>query len=290
MLKRLLIGLVLALLALPAGAQLPGGTEIQINRTPVVGGTALQCLYVTSTGKVGNQACTTGSVTTFSGSATGLTPATPTSGAITLGGVLVGANGGTGVANTGKTITLGGNLTTDGALSLTAVGPTTNYLSGSGSYSSGIRVLCSGGNSPTLSGTTAETTLITCTVPGGTMGANGALRVTAMFEYTNSVNTKSLRVRWGGLTTGIQCIGVNQTTTTAYQNLTIVRNLNSVSSQQCLHASNPYNQTQTTDLLHTLNTATDQTILFTGQLDAGGSAGGDTVKVVNYLVELVPGV
>ena len=36
-----------------------------------------------------------------------------------VSGVLPGANGGTGVANTGKTITLGGNLTTSGAFSLT---------------------------------------------------------------------------------------------------------------------------------------------------------------------------
>jgi len=58
-------------------------------------------------------------VTTFAGNSTGLTPATATSGAITLAGILVGANGGTGVANTGKTITLGGNFTTSGAFTTT---------------------------------------------------------------------------------------------------------------------------------------------------------------------------
>ncbi len=58
-------------------------------------------------------------VTTFNGSTTGLTPATATSGAITLAGILVGDNGGTGVANTGKTITLGGNVTYSGAFTQT---------------------------------------------------------------------------------------------------------------------------------------------------------------------------
>ena len=45
-------------------------------------------------------------------------------------GIVVGANGGTGVANTGKTITLGGNLTTSGAFAttLTATGTTTVTL------------------------------------------------------------------------------------------------------------------------------------------------------------------
>ena len=58
-------------------------------------------------------------VTSFSGNSTGLTPATATTGAITLAGILVGANGGTGVANTGKTFTIGGNFTTSGAFTTT---------------------------------------------------------------------------------------------------------------------------------------------------------------------------
>lgn len=64
-------------------------------------------------------------VTSFSGGSTGLTPNSATTGDVTLGGVLTGEYGGTGVANTGKTITLGGNIntagafTTSGAFSLT---------------------------------------------------------------------------------------------------------------------------------------------------------------------------
>lgn len=59
MLKRLLIGLVTALLAFPALAQIPGGSQIQINRTPITGGTTALCLY-DNAGKVGEQACGTG--------------------------------------------------------------------------------------------------------------------------------------------------------------------------------------------------------------------------------------
>jgi hypothetical protein len=67
-----------------------------------------------------------GGVTSFSAGTTGLTPGVATAGAITLNGILVGANGGTGVANTGKTITLGGSLTLSGAhdLTLTQTGAT----------------------------------------------------------------------------------------------------------------------------------------------------------------------
>lgn len=56
MIKRLAVGLVAAVLwAVPALGQLPGGSEIQINRTPVVGGTNGDCLTVSS-GKVGQTA------------------------------------------------------------------------------------------------------------------------------------------------------------------------------------------------------------------------------------------
>jgi len=79
-------------------------------------------------------------VTTFAGNSTGLTPATATSGAITLGGILVGANGGTGVANTGKTFTIGGNFTTSGAFttSLTVTANTSLTLPNSGTVISSV--------------------------------------------------------------------------------------------------------------------------------------------------------
>jgi hypothetical protein len=50
-------------------------------------------------------------VTTFSGGTTGLTPSTATSGAITLGGTLAAANGGTGLASPGAA---GNVLTSNG--------------------------------------------------------------------------------------------------------------------------------------------------------------------------------
>jgi len=76
-------------------------------------------------------------VTSFNGSTTGLTPAATTSGAVTLGGILIGSNGGTGVNNTGKTITLGGNFTTSGAFNttLTASANTAVTLPTSGTLS-----------------------------------------------------------------------------------------------------------------------------------------------------------
>lgn len=63
-------------------------------------------------------------VSTFSAGTTGLTPSTATTGAITLGGTLAAANGGTGVSNS-FTITLGGAISTGGALTLSGAFATT---------------------------------------------------------------------------------------------------------------------------------------------------------------------
>jgi hypothetical protein len=54
------------------------------------------------------------------------------SGSITGSGVVAGVNGGTGVANSGKTITLGGNLSTSHALSISTTGSSTISLPTSG--------------------------------------------------------------------------------------------------------------------------------------------------------------
>lgn len=77
---------------------------------------------------------TAGGVITFSADATGLTPATPTSGVVTLGGILNPTHGGTGVNNGAHTITLTGNLTIAGgyALTLTTTGATNVTLPISG--------------------------------------------------------------------------------------------------------------------------------------------------------------
>ena len=47
---------------------------------------------------------------------------------------------------------------------------------------------------------TAESTLYSLTLPAGTMGPDDTLRVTALWSYPNSANTKSLKIKVGGST------------------------------------------------------------------------------------------
>lgn len=103
--RQIVLATLFSLLAWPALAQLPGGSEVQIDRTPVIGGTSPNCLYITSTNKVGQQACGGG------------TAANVTSGTTTVtGGTTSGI-----VWNNAGTLTAGPNrTTTTGSLTLGA--------------------------------------------------------------------------------------------------------------------------------------------------------------------------
>lgn len=140
-------------------------------------------------------------VTSFSGNSTGLTPASATTGAITLAGILVGANGGTGVANTGKTFTIGGNFTTSGAFTTTltvtantsltlpvsgivlssVTAPTTNPITGTPSASNYLR---GDGTWATIAVGSGTVTSVAATVPaflslaGSPITTSGTLAIT----------------------------------------------------------------------------------------------------------------
>lgn len=49
-----------------------------------------------------------------------------------------------------------------------------------------------------VTGTLTETTLLTLTIPGGLLGADGTLRVYALFSYTGTAGTKTVRCKLGG--------------------------------------------------------------------------------------------
>lgn len=93
--------------------------------------------------------------------------------------ILPGANGGTGVANTSKTITLGGNLTTSGAFAttLTASGTTTVTLPTTGTLATltGTETLTNKTLTAPVLGTPTSGTLTSCTGLPLTTGVTGTL-------------------------------------------------------------------------------------------------------------------
>ena len=182
--KKLWLGLLFALstCAAPAFAYTPPQTAtapITLSTANVV---ACPTCLTTTTG-----------VTTFSGGTTGLLPSSATSGAITLTGVEVGANGGTGVANTGKTITLGGNLTTSGAFASTftmtgatnVTFPTSGTLSTTTGTVTAIGVTTANGVSGSSSGgATPNLTITLGAITPSSVASTGAVSGTAVSAST----------------------------------------------------------------------------------------------------------
>ena len=107
---------------------------------------------------------------------TGLTPSTASTGAITVAGTLVGANGGTGVNNGSSTITIGGNFTLSGAYTFTGTltGNTSLTFPTSGTLSTIIpRVVNTAtATSITINGDTTDIATMANTQTAGTFTIN----------------------------------------------------------------------------------------------------------------------
>jgi len=117
--------------------------------------------------------------TNITGTAAGLTAGNVT-------GIVAGANGGTGVANTGKTITLGGNLTTGGAYptTLTSTAATTVTLPTTGTLATlaGTEAL----TGKTINGLTPTASTTGFTIAGGTTSKTLTVSSDATVSGTNT--------------------------------------------------------------------------------------------------------
>ncbi len=144
----------------------------------------------------------------------------------------------------------------------------------------GWRVLAASGAAVSHTGDTAETTLATAPIPAGAMGANGALRITALWSWTNSANNKRPRCYLGGSV--VFALVVSTSAALALQRL--VQNRNSQVSQVTFQSgvtSSFATGSQVTTL--SVDTAAAQDLTFTARLDDAG----ETMTLESYLVEVL---
>lgn len=225
---------------------LPGLVQAQVgitnNGTPTSGFTTGQCLTVGSGAQfITGAACSSGSVTTWSGGTTGLLPSSATAGAVTLTGTLVAANGGTGIASyavgdliyasgtttlskladvaTGNVLLSGGITTAPswGKADLTAAvsGILPGANGGTGVANTG-KTITIGGN-VTMSGAFAFTGTLTGTTgvtfpTSGTLATLGANAFTATQTLTGATTTSPDFEVWvTGDTFARSAVGVNST-------------------------------------------------------------------------------
>jgi hypothetical protein len=144
------------------------------------------------------------------------------------------------------------------------------------------RVLAQSAVAVSKTGDTTETTLATITIPGGSMGPNGSVRVTTLWSCTNSANTKTLRGKFGGTVYLTRA----ETATANIRHQFQVQNRGSAASQVGAtgNLSTGWGISTSPLVTSSVDTAADQVITLTAQL----AVGTETITLEAYLVELVP--
>lgn len=131
-----------------------------------------------------------------------------------------------------------------------------------------------------VTGTLVETTLASIVIPGGIMGANGALRITPLFSHTNNANVKSLVYRLGGtiaMSFGVANFGTSHVQTT-------IRNRGNAASQVLYQGSASFGLLAATTQAPAVNTAVDQILTLTATL----ANAADTITLEGYTIEILP--
>lgn len=133
-----------------------------------------------------------------------------------------------------------------------------------------------------VTGTTAETTLATITIPGGLLGPNGQFEIETLWSYTSSANLKTFNTKFDGV--GIHTLGTNtngQVSMTAHQR---VANRNSQSSQ-VMHRSSTVNyfaMITSAVTTSTVDTSVDKNLTISGVL----ASAGETITLESWVLRL----
>lgn len=134
-------------------------------------------------------------------------------------------------------------------------------------------------------GDTAETALATVTIPAAVLGANGLVRVHALWGCSSSGNNKTFRARWSTIS-GTIFRTRTQTTDILTSEHLLIQNRNATNSQ--VATASDANQAGWADstgspVTAAIDTTAATTLLLTGQLaDAG-----DSITLQAYLVEVM---
>lgn len=129
---------------------------------------------------------------------------------------------------------------------------------------------------------TSEDALATITVPAGALGTNGFFRVTANFSFTNSANTKDMRIRFSGAG-GTILVAKQMTTELSLTLNAICSNANATGAQ---YAVGNFGHTAGYATLAPVTPAADTTAATTIVISGQKASSGETLTLKSYLVEL----
>lgn len=149
------------------------------------------------------------------------------------------------------------------------------------------RVLAASAVAQALTGTTAETTLATITIPANAMGPNGMVRVTTLWTSTGNNGTKDPRVRFGGVSGAAYSPQQHTASASTISQMaqTRIANRNATNSQVG-HVSGAgvggWGQSSAVTT-SAIDTTAAQDIVISGQL----ANAADSLTLQSYLVELL---
>lgn len=128
-----------------------------------------------------------------------------------------------------------------------------------------------------VTGTLVKTNLISYTLPGNVLGANGCLRISGIFSMTSSANIKNIGVSFGGT----DILTYNRTLTDN-QNFCLMLKNRSATNAQIVQRSLELDYSGALPV-SAVDTAANVTISLWGQL----SNVGETISVETYTIELL---
>lgn len=153
-------------------------------------------------------------------------------------------------------------------------------------YPPGFQVLAVSAGSVSHTGDTSETVLATVVIPGGSMGSNGVLRITALWSASpNNANNKTPRTRLGGIG-GKILRQVSLPSLLSARECIQIQNRNAQNSQVGAASgagAGGWNGAGAAVLTASVDTSTDQSLVFTGQL----ATGTDSITLESYIVEVL---
>jgi hypothetical protein len=130
-------------------------------------------------------------------------------------------------------------------------------------------------------GTTAETTLASVTIPGGLLGPSGVVRVWSLWSMTNSANSKTMRHRLG-----TQSLASYAITTNSQLRMSCVVMNRGEAAQVFGSGTAGFADAANTGApgAGAVDTTQDQTVNFTATL----AAAGETITLEAWMVEVMP--
>jgi hypothetical protein len=146
-------------------------------------------------------------------------------------------------------------------------------------------VIAQSGAANALTGTTSRTAMASVSIPAGTLGPNGFIRVTMQWSNTSSANAKTIDTKFGG-TTFLNLSGFTSTASNRYQFVLMNRNAtNSQIANPAAQAGGGWGTNTGSPTTGSVDTTSTQTL----EIGATLANSGETITLESYIVEVCYG-